>query len=129
MADYKSIKGVRIQNFTTDPDNPITGQVWYNESVNALKFQYPTTVNAWSTGGNLNQFRDQAAGSGPQTSTLVFGGGPPVRVETESYDGTSWTEVNDLNTARRGLAGAGADNTSALAFGGNLAAPTPNAAT
>jgi hypothetical protein len=31
---------------------------------------------------------------------------------------TSWTEVNDLNTARTGLAGAGATNTAALGFGG-----------
>jgi hypothetical protein len=26
---------------------------------------------------------------------------------TESWNGTSWTEVNDLNTAKSGLAGAG----------------------
>jgi len=35
-------------------------------------------------------------------------------------NGTSWTEVNDLNTGRQTLAGTGADNTSALAFGGEL---------
>jgi hypothetical protein len=28
---------------------------------------------------------------------------------TESWNGTSWTEVNDLNTARYDLAGAGTD--------------------
>src|SRR5210317_1544775 len=100
MADYKSIKGVRIQNFTTDPDNPITGQVWYNESVQAMKFQYPTTVNAWSTGGNLNTARQQIGGGGIQTSTVVFGGEYSTAVAstlTESYNGSSWTEVNDLN--------------------------------
>jgi hypothetical protein len=36
---------------------------------------------------------------------------------TEEYDGTSWTTVNSLNTARRQLAGAGIQ-TAALAFGG-----------
>src|SRR6056300_48158 len=102
MADYKSIKGVRIQNFTTNPDNPITGQVWYNESVNALKFQYPTTVNAWSTGGSLNTSRENIGGSGIQTAALAFGGyapgaGAPVG-NTESYNGSSWTEVADLTT-------------------------------
>ncbi len=30
----------------------------------------------------------------------------------------SWTEVADLSTGRRGLRGAGADNTSAIVFGG-----------
>jgi hypothetical protein len=42
---------------------------------------------------------------------------PDITAETESWNGTSWTEVNDLNTARWNLAGAGI-NTSALAFGG-----------
>jgi hypothetical protein len=36
---------------------------------------------------------------------------------TETWNGTSWTEVNDLNTARRIFGGAGT-NTAALAFGG-----------
>jgi hypothetical protein len=38
---------------------------------------------------------------------------------TESWNGTSWTELNDLNTARRNLGGCGT-NTAALAFGGLL---------
>jgi hypothetical protein len=37
MADYKTIKGTKIQNYTTDPDNPLTGQVWYNETDQVLK--------------------------------------------------------------------------------------------
>jgi hypothetical protein len=45
--------------------------------------------------------------------------GVPVLANTESWNGTSWTEVNDLNTAREQAGGAGTDNTSALAFGGN----------
>jgi hypothetical protein len=31
---------------------------------------------------------------------------------------SSWTEVNDLNTSRQGLGGAGTSNTSALGTGG-----------
>jgi hypothetical protein len=41
---------------------------------------------------------------------------------TESYNGTAWTELNDMNTARRLLGGCGATNTASLAFGG-LATP------
>ena len=37
---------------------------------------------------------------------------------TESWDGTSWTEVGDLNEARSLVSGGGITNTSALAFGG-----------
>jgi hypothetical protein len=55
------------------------------------------------------------------TSALAFGGLLQVLVTavTESWNGTSWTELNDLNTARDLLGGAGNDNTSALAFGGD----------
>jgi hypothetical protein len=37
---------------------------------------------------------------------------------TESWNGTSWTDVADLNTARTALGGTGTDNTSALGYGG-----------
>jgi hypothetical protein len=54
------------------------------------------------------------------TSALCFGGFDTADLAlTESWNGTSWTEVADLNTARSTLAGAGIQ-TSALAFGGNL---------
>jgi len=118
MATYLGTHGGKIQTYSTDPTYPNTGEVWYNSTSNTIKMEATTSAGAWATGGALNQFRDQAAGSGTQTSTLVFGGGPPNKDETESYNGTSWTEKNDLNTARRGIAGAGASNTSALAFGG-----------
>jgi hypothetical protein len=118
MATYLGTHGSKIQTYSTDPTYPNTGEVWYNSTSNTIKMEATTSAGAWATGGALNQFRDQAAGSGTQTSTLVFGGGPPNKDETESYNGTSWTEKNDLNTARRGIAGAGASNTSAVAFGG-----------
>jgi hypothetical protein len=41
-----------------------------------------------------------------------------VTAATEEYDGTSWTSVNPMNTARQDLAGAGIQ-TAALAFGGS----------
>jgi len=118
MATYLGTHGGKIQTYTTDPTYPNTGEVWYNATSKTIKMEATTTAGAWATGGALNQFRDQAAGSGTQTSTLVFGGGPPNKDETESYNGSNWTEMNDLNTARRGIAGAGASNTSALAFAG-----------
>jgi hypothetical protein len=48
------------------------------------------------------------AGAGTQSSSIAFGGSPPNYIaNTESWNGTSWTEVNDLNTARNDLAGYG----------------------
>ena len=107
MATYLGTHGSRIQNYTTDPDNPNTGEVWYNETANTLKFQYPntTTSGSWSTGGALNTKRRYLGSAGTQTAALAFGGvddtGPTVEDATELYNGTSWTEVNDLTTARQ----------------------------
>ena len=38
--------------------------------------------------------------------------------DTESYDGTNWTEVNNLTTARFAAGGVGATNTAALMYAG-----------
>jgi hypothetical protein len=45
--------------------------------------------------------------------------GPPGQLQTESYNGTSWTAPGNLNTVRRYLQVAGTQ-TAALAFGGEL---------
>src|SRR5210317_1921198 len=99
MAEYKGIHGTKKQNYTSDPDNPITGQVWYNETSQTMKFQYPTTIAAWATGNDLNTAKVTRVGGGTQTAGIVFGGGPATGA-TETYDGTSYTEVNDMNTGR-----------------------------
>lgn len=133
MADYKSIKGTKIQNYTTDPDNPLTGQVWYNETDQVLKTFY-VNPGSWSTGGDLNIGRRNFTGAGTQTAGLTFGGGPTndptispsANVAlTESYNGSTWTELNDMNTARRYLGGAGTQ-TAALGVGGFVAGSVAN---
>ena len=60
-------------------------------------------------------------GSGIQTSALYYGGDegqPNVLAKTESWDGSSWTEVGDLNQARSYGGGIGTSNTSALCVSG-----------
>jgi hypothetical protein len=114
MADYKTIHGTLVRSYTTDPDNPIEGQVWYDKTNKVLQFQVPniTTAGVFRTGGNaLNSVRPNSGGGfGIQTSALAFGGTDGSnRAYTESYNGISFTEVNDLNAARQGLTGAGAE--------------------
>ena len=121
MTEYKSIVGTKIKNYTTNPDNADSGEVWYNETDNVLKFEFTnvSTTGSWSSGGNINTGRVNAGAAGVQTSGLIYGGKtPPSTAVTESYNGTSWTEVNDLNTAREAMGSSGISNTSALAFGG-----------
>ena len=103
MADYKTIHGISIRDYTTDPDNLIVGQVWFDKTNNVLQFQ-AEGAGAWSTGGNLNVGGRYGSGFGTQTAGLYFSGLrhglSNDRAETEAYNGTSWTEVADLNTAR-----------------------------
>ena len=63
------------------------------------------TAAAWASGGNLNTARQRSGGFGAaQTSAVVCAGAsaPPATAlnKTEEYVGTSWTEVNNCNTAR-----------------------------
>ena len=123
MATYKEINGTNIEAVSSDPANPVEGQVWYNTTSQTLKGQSATTAGAWSTGGALNQGRIAAQnGAGTQTAGLVYGGlvettGTYLN-QTEKYNGSSWTEVNNLNTARNSGA-AGGTQTSALFAGGS----------
>ena len=120
MATYKEIKGTDITVVSSDPSNPVTGEVWYNTTTQKLKGYQQVLGNAWSTGGNLNTGRFAAGAAGTQTAGLAFSGysGGSNTNKTEKYDGSTWTEVNNMNTARYNLAGAGSDSTSALGFGG-----------
>ena len=120
MADYKTLHGTNIDTVSSDPDNPVKGQVWYNSTSKTLKGRILSAA-AWSSGGNLNTAKAYlgATKTGSQTASLVFGGTPPTNglTENESYNGSAWTELADLNTGRYAPGGAGS-TTAALAFGG-----------
>jgi hypothetical protein len=123
MATYLGTHGSKIQTYTSDPSNPNTGEVWYNATANTIKIQATTVAGAWATGGSLNTPRAYAGGCGAtKDASLCFGDGPPPAPTasgiTESYNGTAWTEVNDMNTAKAFVTGAGT-YTSAIAAGGD----------
>ena len=118
MATYKEIRGTNIEVLSSDPSNPVEGQVWYNSTTNVLKGKILTASAAWSTGGNVNTARYVLGGGGSQTAAIAFGGattpGPNSVNATELYDGASWTEVNNLNTARERLSSAATTSTCLL---------------
>ena len=123
MATYKEIHGIKVQHRESDP-TAVEGDVWYNASTAKLKMY--AAAGSWASGGNMNTARVTLAGAGKgtQTAGLVFGGytpAPAVSALNESYDGSSWTEEADLNSAREALSGAGTQ-TAALAFAGYISA-------
>ena len=125
MATYKEIKGTQIEVVSSDPSNPVEGQVWYNSTDQAVKGQVLTAADAWATSGNLNTGRFYFAGSGIRESAIVTGGEPvaPKGSLSESYNGSTWTETNDLNTGRQAHAAAGSSNTDGIVFFGYAGPP------
>ena len=72
----------------------------------------------WATGGNMNVSSHARGGAGHlNTAALAIGADPSPQGQTELYNGTSWTELNDLNVGRRYIATLGT-TTLALAAGG-----------
>ena len=119
MTTYKVLKGTNIQAVSSDPSNPINGQVWYNTTDNVTKGAVVAATGSFAAGGNLNTAREQTAGAVSYDGALCFGGQPPEPLAiAELYNGTSWTEVADLNTGRLKAGGAGTSSTSILAAAG-----------
>lgn len=91
----------------------------YNFTANTI------TAAAWSSGGAINTARNSFEGVGLKNAALIYGGygTPNVKNETESYDGTTWTEVNNLSTARSHFGnGEAGTQTAAIIFKGNTSA-------
>jgi len=113
MAEYKGIKGFKVQTVSTDPAASI-----------------PAT-GTWASGGDLNTAKRQGTGFGTLTAGVYAGGTnpPPTTTNVEEYDGTSWSEVNDMPTGSFALASASnAPQTSGLIFGGTNATNTAESA-
>jgi hypothetical protein len=133
MAEYKGIKGFKVQTVSTDPAaSAIAGGTWASgTSLNTARKGmggfglqtaavasggYTTTSvtnsesyngTSWTEGNDINNVRFDMAAAGTQTAGIIFSG-DPYSAFTETYDGTSYTEVGDLNTARQKPAGFGA---------------------
>ena len=126
MATYKEVNGTAVTNNAGAFPGAADGELWFNSTASTFQYQYGIIAGVWSTGGNMDTGRKTLGGVGTQTAALAFGGkispGPESAL-TETYNGSSWAEVNDLNNARNYLAGCGVQ-TSALAFGGRNPAIT-----
>ena len=125
MADYKEVRGTKIRDYTTNPDNPIEGQVWYNETDNVAKYEVPNVTTAWRTGPDdvspTPRFYTNDHGSA--TSAFSAGGesssSPTVRAEGETWNGTAFTATPNLNTARYAAMGYGDASSGGIAAGWN----------
>ena len=129
MATYKEIKGTQIEVLSSDPSNPVEGQVWYNSTDNVLKGSVRTAAGAWATATAMSTTRWGGAASSvsPSSSAIMATGASTVSdVNTESWNGSSWTELNNVNEGRYGVWGTGTTS-SMILFGGNDPGSSPTA--
>jgi len=125
MAEYKGIKGFKVQSLASDPSGP-EGQVWYNTAGYVLKYQ--GTATSWSSGAVLGTaLYNKGGGGGTLTAGMTMSGktgpgpsAPPnTTLKTQLYNGTSWSDGNDLNLARYAAGGTG-NQTAAVIAGGTI---------
>ena len=91
MADYSTIKGFTVETLSSDPYTSIAG------------------AGTWAAGNNMNTTRSRLAGCGISTSGLGIAGvnGGPQVDNVEKFNGSTWTEIADVNTAREAGAAGG----------------------
>ena len=89
MTTYKEIYGTNVEVLSSDPTNPVEGQIWYNSTSQTLK-GYALVAGSWATAGPLNTLRGSEGSAGTQTSALCIGGGtgaPTSSTATEEFTG------------------------------------------
>jgi len=105
MAAYKDLVGQKITVVTSNPPEPKTGQMWYNSTDGVLRGLGVTT--AWVTGGTYLDKVFGVALGGPVSAAIGAGGygppGPSSQNRAAEYDGSGWTTISNINTARGSL--------------------------
>jgi len=130
MATYKEIRGTHIVSVTSDPPSPVNGQMWYNSTDKVVKGFTSNPAGTWATISALNTARGLGQLGGTATSAWFVGGetNPPPgtpsnwSIKNELWNGTSWTESNDLTRSGfyGGMGSRGVpNNTTGLVFGGH----------
>ena len=119
MSTYKEIRGLKVRDYTTNPDNPIEGQLWYNTTDNVARYRIPNKTAAWRTVASVNTARRDGAGAGAYNSALFSAGyASDYSTLNESWNGSAWTEEGDTNIARSLCDSVGTSSESAILFAG-----------
>lgn len=124
MATYKNIKGSRIRVVAADPSPVDAGDTWYNSTTNVIKYQ--SAGSFWTETSDVNEGRWESGGCGTTTeAAMTWSGQPgPYTGNTETFNGTSWSEVNEAGTGRFACT-KGIGTTTAALFAGAGTGPQP----
>jgi len=121
MTDFKTLKSIPVKTISGDRAGAsFEGQLYYDsDGVGIFKFVGKlggVDTGTWASGGNLGTARQQATAAGTQDAAIAVGGGT---VNVEQYNGSSWTEVANLNVlkTRSGIS-SNSPNATTINFGG-----------
>jgi len=123
MATYKGIQGYSVQTLASDPSPAasVEGQLWFNSTSSTYKIAM-AGAGAWASSNPRNTVVQGSPGAGSQTAAIAAGGNQVsggLTANTETYNGTSWTEVGNLPSAIYNNSITGT-TTAALMFGGQI---------
>jgi len=80
--------------------------------------------STWAAGGNLSQGGYGNATLGTQNAAMNFGGNYTGK-KAETYNGTAWSTISDMNCCRRAAGGGAGTSNASIVFGGRCyTAPT-----
>ena len=89
MATYKAIKGITVQDLSSDPGTLTQGEVWYNSTSETLKAV--RNIGVYAAGGTMLDARENMGSGGPTNAMWLGGGSSPVDNSFDYYNGTSWS--------------------------------------
>jgi|TARA_R100001224_G_scaffold98000_3_gene68242 hypothetical protein len=122
MSTYRALHGLKIKKRSSDPSNPIRGEMWYNSTTGSIKV-YGFAPASWTAGATAPGPHMTFAGCGTQTAyikTMGNDGSPapnPLSDSSQEYDGSSWSGAPNSPYASRDPGQAGVQ-TAAVFFGG-----------
>ena len=109
MSTFKNIQGRNIRSYTTNPDNPLEGQMWYNQTEQKLKGV--AASGATRSGSSMLTARSNAASFGNTRDASAAAAGYTGTANTnvtEEFNGSGFSSGGNVNTSRRGARGTGA---------------------
>jgi len=109
--------GVSLTTVGGNADNAISATGGYGNT----SYKFYGATNTWSANLVCSYTSHGSAGGGTQDNMIVFGGnqgGGTALTTTAEYVGSSWTNVGNMNSARRECGGGGGDPDNAIVICG-----------
>ena len=126
MADYKDIVGTAVRNNAGNLSADQKDQIFYDSTSIDFKYQFEAKLDAWRTSAPLNTASWTRVTGGSVSSAWANSGeqtppqGAAFITNMETWNGTTWTEVQDSGSKHYGGNGSHGvpNNTTGLVFAG-----------